>query len=112
MNFKKNLSAKYLFQKFNDWLFSNRKRALIIFGLFIVLLFILFSNKGAIKRLQLESEKAEYQKLINESVEEQNKLQIYSRKLENEPAVIESLARVKYGMVKPGEKVYKILPNN
>lgn len=112
MNFKNTISKLFSIENIKEWIFANKKRSVLLFGFLFLLLFIFFNNKGLLKRLQLESRKSDLKKEIEQSLNEQQNLQNYSRKLEDEPAVIESVARVKYGMVKPGEQVYKISTQN
>ncbi|MSP64918.1 MAG: septum formation initiator family protein [Ignavibacteria bacterium] len=108
MKFQEKILQYFTYEKFREWVLSNKKRSAILFSLLILFLIIFFNNKGLLQRIKLESEKTELNKLIDQSILEQKKLEDYSRQLENEPAVIESVARVKYGMVKPGEQVYRI----
>jgi cell division protein FtsB len=72
----------------------------------IVLAFVIFSNFGIIKRIELEVEKNELksdikrEQIINDSLKKQIEL------LEKDSIEIERLAREKYGLIKPGEKVF------
>jgi cell division protein FtsB len=72
----------------------------------IVIAFVIFSNFGLIKRIELEIEKNELksdikrEQIINDSLKKQIEL------LEKDSIEIERLAREKYGLIKPGEKVF------
>src|SRR5262245_32154415 len=72
------------------------------------LLFVLFSNKGVIARVSLESQKDELQVKLDKAKQEQHDLQAQSKALDNDPKAIEKVAREKYGMVRDGETVYKV----
>lgn len=90
---------------------KNPKLIITLLVLAIVLGFMLFSNYGLYTRLKLRDEKHELEKqIINEKkVQDSLKHEIY--KLKNENFEIERVAREKYGMIKPGEKVFLINRN-
>ena len=73
-----------------------------------VVSFMTFSNKGLLKRLSLESDKKAILEKIDEAKVEERKLREQSKALESDPKAIEKVAREKYGMIKPGETVYKV----
>ncbi len=83
-----------------------------------ILLFITFSNRGALQRIRLENEKMEWEQKVRAAEEEQLRLRQLSKTLDAEPStpkeraasneLIEKIAREKYGMVKEGETVYKV----
>lgn len=87
-----------------------KKRNLILSVVVIVpvVSFMTFSNKGLLKRMSLESEKRAILEKIDEAKMEERKLGEQSKALESDPKAIEKVAREKYGMVKPGETVYKV----
>jgi cell division protein FtsB len=70
--------------------------------------FIMFSNRGVVKRLSLASEKEVMQQRVQEAQKEQLRLQRLSKDLDRDPRAIEKVAREKYGMVREGETVYKV----
>jgi len=90
----------------------RRSTLAIIFVLLMMLLFMLFSNYGLIKRLNLSNrkyiliEKIIHEKAVEDSLKNEIKL------LENDKTAIEKLAREKYGMIRPGEKVFIFRDNN
>ncbi|MDI6765441.1 MAG: septum formation initiator family protein [Bacteroidota bacterium] len=69
---------------------------------------MMFSNKGIIQRLTLEREKEAMRIKINQTLQEQQKLQQQSKALDSDPKAIEKVAREKYGMIRDGETVYKV----
>ncbi|MCS7230085.1 MAG: septum formation initiator family protein [Candidatus Kryptonium sp.] len=82
---------------------------LIFISIVIALLFYLvFAEKGLIKRVKLEIElkklKKEIEKIENENASLREKI----HKLETDPKEIERIAREKYGMAKEGEEVFII----
>jgi cell division protein FtsB len=85
-------------------------RALLIFLLLSVpaLSFIMFSNRGVVKRLSLVAEKEAMQLKVQEAQAEQARLARLSKDLDKDPRTIEKVAREKYGMVREGETVYKV----
>jgi cell division protein FtsB len=70
--------------------------------------FIMFSNRGVLKRISLASEKEAMQLKVQEAQAEQVRLQRLSKDLDNDPRAIEKVAREKFGMVREGETVYKV----
>ncbi|MFP4369649.1 MAG: FtsB family cell division protein [Candidatus Kapaibacterium sp.] len=79
--------------------------------LVIILFFFLFSSHGLIKRVSLESEMSDImddistERIIHDSLKQRIKM------LQKDTSEIERVAREKYGMVKPGEKVYILKEN-
>ena len=93
------------------WLKKQMKKRNLFLSVIIVVpvvSFMTFSNKGLLKRLSLESEKKAVLEKIELARDEQRKLQEQSKALDSDPKALEKIAREKYGMVKPGETVYKV----
>jgi len=70
--------------------------------------FVMFSNKGVLKRMSLESDKQAMQDKVQQALREQSQLQRESKALDNDNRAIEKVAREKYGMIREGETVYKV----
>ncbi|HLF14571.1 MAG TPA: septum formation initiator family protein [Bacteroidota bacterium] len=70
--------------------------------------FITFSPRGLLKRMSLESEKADLVAQVAWAEAEQARLQKESRDLDRDLGMIEKIAREHYGMILPGETVYKV----
>lgn len=70
--------------------------------------FVLFSKRGIIARVGLEMEKQAMQAEIAQVRQQQDSLRIVIQRLQSDTTLIEKLAREKYGMVRPGETVYRI----
>jgi cell division protein FtsL len=91
---------------------AKSKKIVFIFFLVIFtagLLFILFNESGVVKyvklKSQLDSLTIEIQKA--EAVNNQLRAEIDSLK-RGDPAKIERVAREKYGLIRQGEKVYRM----
>jgi len=97
--------------KFKSWFNRSLRKKSVLITLVIVLpaiSFILFSNKGILQRLNLESDKKIMEEKIRQAQAEQQRLQQESKALDTDPKAIEKVAREKYGMIKDGETVYKV----
>tara|TARA_B110000438_G_scaffold55647_1_gene55689 strand:+ start:663 stop:944 length:282 start_codon:yes stop_codon:yes gene_type:complete len=69
---------------------------------------LLFSDRGFISLWQLKKEKLEIQQDINSLRQQIASLEKEAEKLEFDEKYIEKIAREKFRMVKPGEKVFKV----
>ena len=81
---------------------------LICFSLIIV---FIFGDHGLLKLYKIKSERQMVQKKIAALREEREKLKTEKIKIKNDLSYIEKIAREKYKMVKPGEKIFKIIGN-
>jgi cell division protein FtsB len=96
---------------FQTWLKKQVKRRSVFIPVIIivpVVSFMVFSNKGLLKRLQLEADKKEMLVKIEQAKGEQKLLEAQVKALDKDPRAVEKVAREKYGMIKPGETVYKV----
>ena len=80
--------------------------ALIAFTLTII---FIFGDHGLFQLYKLKKEKNSIQKHISELRKEREILISEKKRLENDLIYIEKLAREKYRMAKPGERVYKVI---
>ena len=85
--------------------------ALSLIGVLMVLVFI-FGDHGLLQLYKLKKEKNKIQDHITNFREEKEKLVSEKHRLENDIDYIEKLAREKYRMAKPGEKVFKVIDSN
>ena len=76
--------------------------------LFVVYIF-LFGDYGVYRMWKQRKEIAELQRTIEALQLEQEGLKQEIYLLENDPEYIEKIAREKHGMIKEGEKIYKIV---
>ena len=72
------------------------------------ILLLLFSDRGFITLWNLKKEKIEIQQDINSLRKQIASLEKEAEKLEFDEQYIEKIAREKFRMVKPGEKVFKV----
>ena len=82
----------------------------ILFGCLSVccILLLLFSDRGFIVLWNLKKEKIEIQEDINSLRQQISSLEKEAEKLEFDEKYIEKIAREKFRMSKPGEKVFKV----
>lgn len=88
--------------------FGNRNLVVTLLIGIPVVSFILFSPRGVIKRISLDAEKNRLEEEVAAAEKEQVLLLQRSRDLDHDLGVIEKIAREKYGMIRPGETVYKV----
>jgi cell division protein FtsB len=97
--------------KLKVWMYKTLRKKSVLVSLLIglpVLSFMLFSNKGILQRLSLESDKKAAAEKYKHIQIEQQRLIKELKALDNDPKAIEQVAREKFGMIKEGETVYKI----
>ena len=83
----------------------------IIYLLCVTLLIIfIFGDHGLLHLYKLERERAKVQAQIAQLRKERERVMVEKNRLENDIQYLEKLARERYRMVKPGEKVYKVIP--
>ena len=83
----------------------------IIFLLCITLLIIfIFGDHGLLQLYKLKRDRAKVQAQIAQLRKERERVMVEKNQLENDIQYLEKLARERYRMVKPGEKVYKVIP--
>ena len=83
----------------------------VLFLIAITLLIVfVFGDHGIFQLYKLKRERAKIQKHISELRENREILISEKNRLENDLEYIEKLAREKYRMAKPGEKVFKVVP--
>jgi len=88
--------------------FGNRSLVVTLLVGIPVVSFILFSPRGVIKRISLDTEKSNLEEQVAAAEREQVRLLQRSRDLDHDLAVIEKIAREEHGMIRPGEPVYKV----
>jgi len=86
----------------------NKKILLGLLGLVLVIWFLFVDAYSLKTRWDLGQQKKELIQKTEELKSESETLEQDIHKLENNPDLIEKIAREEYGMKKPGEKVYKI----
>ncbi|MDI6804043.1 MAG: septum formation initiator family protein [Bacteroidota bacterium] len=96
------------------WIKKLFKNKLFKWGIipFLILMTVFFiSDKGPLKRFQLEQEKKMWNEKIEVANKEHTRLQRESEALDKDKFAIEKAAREKHGMMKEGETIYKLKEN-
>ena len=105
----KQKKQKKILQKQIDETQKKLVRASIgLIGALMALTFI-FGDHGILQLFKLKREKTKIQDHIVKLREEKEELVLEKHRLENDLDYIEKLAREKYRMAKPGEKVFKVI---
>lgn len=89
-------------------IFKNKRRSVLALLGIMLFSFLLFANNGIIVRVRLEQRRTEMIEKVRQSEEETKQLQAQVKALEGDKKTIEKVAREKYGMVREGEKVYRV----
>tara|TARA_Y100000748_G_scaffold179536_1_gene150377 strand:- start:30 stop:359 length:330 start_codon:yes stop_codon:yes gene_type:complete len=76
----------------------------------LVIIFV-FGDHGLIKLYKIKSQRKKVQNHITQLRGEREKRKEEKNKIENDLDYIEKIAREKYKMVKPGEKIFKVVEN-
>ncbi len=101
----------FFVQEYFATLFSSPLRRRVFAGSVVVLLLtcaFLFSSKGLLKRFELSAENARLQRQLTHEKAQQDSLRTYRDQLQRDTFMIEKTAREQYGMIRPGETVYRI----
>ena len=85
------------------------KGVLVLFLATLMIIFI-FGDHGLLQLYKLKRERSKIQNHISELRKDREGLIKEKARLENDLKYIEKLAREKYRMAKPGEKVFKVIP--
>lgn len=89
----------------------NKSFLVILLATFIVIWFSFIDVYSLKTRWELHERKQELQIKTEELAEKSEQIKSRMQALENDPALLEKIAREEYGMRKPGETVYKIKSN-
>ena len=82
---------------------------LFIIGMSLLIIFI-FGDHGLFQLYKLKQERKKVQEHITQLRENREKLISEKNRLENDLDYIEKLARERFRMAKPGERVFKVIP--
>ena len=74
----------------------------------LIIIFI-FGDHGLLKLYKIKNQRERVQNHIAQLREEKEKREKEKNKIENDLEYIEKIAREKYKMVKPGEKIFKVV---
>ena len=81
----------------------------LLICLSLIIVFI-FGDHGLLKLYKIKSHRKTIQTHIAQLRNEREKAKEEKNKIENDLNYIEKMAREKYKMVKPGEKIFKVVP--
>ncbi len=91
---------------------SARHRQLLRYGLFfitaIVLVDAVAGDKGLVALLEAKRQAAAIERALEQARADNDALRALARRLREDPAAIESVARRDLGWIKPGEKVFTV----
>ena len=83
---------------------------LLLIGVTLLIIFF-FGDHGILQLYKLKRERTKVQNHIALLRKEREKLKSEKTRLENDLDYIEKLARERFRMAKPDEKVFKVIPN-
>ena len=86
-------------------------KGIVFLMFFSFAMVFIFGDHGLLKLYNIKNERKEIQKKISQLREEKEILKNEKSKIENDLHYIEKIAREKYKMVKPGEKIFKVIDN-
>ena len=84
-------------------------KGIVFLVLFSFTIIFIFGDHGLFKLYKIKNERKIIQKKIAQLREEKEILKNEKSKIENDLNYIEKIAREKYKMVKPGEKIFKVI---
>tara|TARA_B100000408_G_C10086990_1_gene136155 strand:+ start:111 stop:479 length:369 start_codon:yes stop_codon:yes gene_type:complete len=85
-------------------------RGIILLLCITLLIIFIFGDHGLLQLYKLKRNRAKVQAQISQLRKERERVTVEKNRLENDIQYLEKLARERYRMVKPGEKVYKVIP--
>ena len=106
--FYRNIEPERFLKRIAKKAAKNKRRTALFILLFFLFLYLLFDNKGILKRLSLESQHNEWIEKLKADSLETKRLQEQIKALEGDKKTIEKIAREKYGMKREGETVYQV----
>jgi len=102
-------------KKFNPNPIATTQRQFIQGIVFLIcmslIIIFIFGDHGLIKLYKIKNQRKKVQNHIAQLRQEKEKKEEEKNKIENDLDYIEKIAREKYKMVKPGEKIFKIIEN-
>ncbi len=84
-------------------------QALVFLICMSLIIVFIFGDHGLIKLYKIKSQRKKIQNHITQLRGEREKKKEEKNKIENDLEYIEKIAREKYKMVKPGEKIFKVV---
>ena len=84
-------------------------RGVVLLGTVILVIIFFFGDHGIYQLIKINSERKRTQDLIAELRLELQNLEIKKQNLKYDDEYLMKLAREKYGMVMPGEKIFRVI---
>ena len=99
--------------KHNSFPISQKQffKGLIFLICFSLIIVFIFGDHGLLKLYNIKNERKIIQNKISSLRMEREELKDEKIKIENDLNYIEKIAREKYKMVRPGEKIFKVVDN-
>jgi cell division protein FtsB len=97
------------FKNIVRYIYHRRKFFLYILVLLLILSYAVFGKKGILQRVELEMENRELKEKLKSEQDKTIMLQKEIEELRTSDKKIEKVAREKYGMIKEGEEIYKVV---
>jgi len=89
---------------------SNKYKLYILIGIFSISSFYIITNDfGLIRLIELKREQTQLEKEIHQLTRQQINLKNDISNLKTDTEYIEKIAREKFMMAKPGEKVFRVI---
>jgi cell division protein FtsB len=100
------------FKNIVRYIYHRRKFFLYVAVLLLILSYAVFGKKGILQRVELEMENRELKEKLKAEQQRSLILQKEIEDLKTSDKKIEKVAREKYGMVKDGEEIYKVVTDS
>ena len=103
--------SKSKVKKSQTILASNNQvlKGIVFLFFFCLTIVFIFGDHGILKLYKIKNERKAIQKKIEDLRAEKEDLKNQKSRIENDLNYIEKIAREKYKMVKPGEKIFKVI---
>jgi cell division protein FtsB len=100
------------FKNIVRYIYHRKKFFLYLLILLAVASYAVFGKKGVLQRVELEMENRNLKEKLKLEQEKTTMLQREIEELKTSDSKIEKVAREKYGMVKDGEEIYKVVKDS
>jgi cell division protein FtsB len=97
------------FKNIARYIYHRRKFFMYLAVLLAILSYAVFGKKGVLQRVELEMENSQLKEKLKAEQDKTILLQKEIEDLRTSDKKIEKVAREKYGMVKDGEEIYKVV---
>ncbi len=97
------------FKNILRYIYHRRKFFLYLLVVLAILSYAVFGKKGILQRVELEMENRQLKEKLKTEQDKTLMLEKEIEELKTSDKKIEKVAREKYGMVKDGEEIYKVV---